>query len=541
MLIGPRPASFFHLLEAGATDEAKRRVEALNHALKRHHKSVVDLSARTPAIQFRPEERLTPIGEADSVYDVAFILNTEVCFGNAWHGINDVILSLLGAKVAFAVVHVLGKSLAHFSPTEADADDVVAVLLEDLKMKRHVLLAQAPRRNIWGQQNSGCPEMNQYPYGVSVSTTSGWMVLSLFNNVSVAEEPGAAISALQNDGIAAMMPATVAASHDSDPLVPADDDATNSARGFGLLDQTTEKDAKRELSNVLFHKETTPTRAYNSSTFGLHRAVAARYGFVYGATTLCDLHLDDFPVSLKWPYYIQKPFCPWLYDVAKKFYLRQLGLAARDQPVAEDELRCPRIVVVSRALRRNGRGLMNERAVVEELERLVASGGPQVDGRPLLRCGHVTVVALEQLPSVRTQIRRIQNATVLVGTRGMGLIYAAFLRNRAGLVALSGHDSASPTSVPKENYAWHPLRAAKPSVPTVLATCPVVFPKDSSSPFAQKCLKRTINFCDMFCDPKHVAGEVARVLTMMWRMAQRRADTAVYDDPNMANYLVVPK
>ena len=233
--------------------------------------------------------------------------------------------------------------------------------------------------------------------------------------------------------------------------------------------------------------------------------------------------------------------CPWLYDVLKKYYLRLLALDQQDQPVAMDELRCPHIVVISRALRHNGRGLANEDLVVEELRQYVKSGGPKIGGESLFRCGRVSVVELERVGTVRGQIKKIQNATVLVGARGMGLVYAAFLRNRAGLLALSGREKSAPTSVVKDNYAWYPLRAAKPSVPTVLASCPVVFPKDTSSAFAQKCLKRTINFCDIYCDPRHLVGELERLLTMMHRKIERGPQHAIYADDNLDNYLVVPK
>ena len=306
-----------------------------------------------------------------------------------------------------------------------------------------------------------------------------------------------------------------------------------------LVDATTE--TLPAESNIIFHRELTSTRNYNSSTFGKLRVVAVTEHLVYGSTSLCSLHKDDFPVSVKWPYYVQQPMCPWLYDVLKKYYLRLLALDQQDQPVAMDELRCPHIVVISRALRHNGRGLANEDLVVEELRQYVKSGGPKIGGESLFRCGRVSVVELERVGTVRGQIKKIQNATVLVGARGMGLVYAAFLRNRAGLLALSGREKSAPTSVVKDNYAWYPLRAAKPSVPTVLASCPVVFPKDTSSAFAQKCLKRTINFCDIYCDPRHLVGELERLLTMMHRKIERGPQHAIYADDNLDNYLVVPK
>jgi hypothetical protein len=95
--------------------------------------------------------------------------------------------------------------------------------------------------------------------------------------------------------------------------------------------------------------------------------------------------------------------------------------------------------------------------------------------------------------------------------------------------------------VVKDNYAWHPLRAAKPSVPTVPGSCPVVFPKETTSAFAQKCLKQTINFCDVFCDPDTAVDDLRQLLTMMHRQVRAGSDGAVYADPEMGNYLVVPK
>lgn len=493
MMIGPKPKSFFHVLSDVDSVHHHEPLRKLNGIFQVRKRNYEKYGPRVPVVEFSQENTPTLSTESNRLYEAAFVINVETCFENAWHGVNDVIMSLLGAKVVYALAD-MGNFDSIRNPTEFLADRVVDRLIDDVKSQRHVLLAQAPRKNIWGQYNTGCPPMNLYPYGISPTSPGGWIASALFNRFFV--------------------------------------------EGDELVDST-----EAHHSNVLFFGETPGNRNYNSTTYGRERVIAVKRHFVLGSTSLCSLHLDVFPLTVKWPYYISNAsFCPWIYDVLKKYILRTLSLSHLDTPVTEEELRCPHVVIISRATQVNGRGLKNEKAVTDAIQKFVDDGGPLLDGKKMFTCGRVTVVKLEKLGSIRRQINMILNATILIGTRGMGLLYGSvFLRNRAGLLAISGREKAAPTSVVNDNFAWYPLRHAKPSVPCVLSSCDVVFPKSDSTPFAAKCLKRTINFCDVFCRPAQVVKDFTKLVMMTLGAVRRNMDQAVYLDEDMDNFLVIPK
>ena len=479
MIGGTRSRQFFHPLVM-ADGREKSPVADIQR----------DVNRVFPPSQFdivlRDEDHLTPVGMLDHLYAVGYVHAGSPCLGSV-EVLNSIVLPIIERRaIQLLVKHK--KIVRGIQLGEDDAERVASELILDLEEDA------GPHDVLLVKTKSGAP-------GITDAT-----------------------AVVDPDGIKCPV---------DEKVYPYG--ATTSLPG-GLLvlglnakirsNVTGSRIRHKNVKHVLFYGE------HGQAVYKRQRVIGIAGG-LRQLTSSCSRMTREL--------FLDNPFCPWLYDVLKKYYLRLLALDQQDQPVAMDELRCPHIVVISRALRHNGRGLANEDLVVEELRQYVKSGGPKIGGESLFRCGRVSVVELERVGTVRGQIKKIQNATVLVGARGMGLVYAAFLRNRAGLLALSGREKSAPTSVVKDNYAWYPLRAAKPSVPTVLASCPVVFPKDTSSAFAQKCLKRTINFCDIYCDPRHLVGELERLLTMMHRKIERGPQHAIYADDNLDNYLVVPK
>jgi hypothetical protein len=479
---------------------------------------------RIPTIPLCHDDQVAALG--DSVpstgphisYDVGFVFDGERCSTNMWHGLLEVVVPVFGAKTLVAL-RDLGHDISLIASnddvpvrrsylTKDLVDQVVARLFDDQRHARHVLLMKAPRKNIWGVHNLGCPILNHYPYGWSVSSVSGWLLSALFDVV------------------------------------------TMDADGWPRAAQSTGKEKPDDPLHTLFFGETPPSnRKYDMRLYGLSRTVLIKDALFYGPSSLCRwAKAYEMPPKGSAPFYLfGDPLCPFVYDVTKKFTL--LAANITEEPLTEASFECPRVGVVVRRSLHNGRGIRNFDELVSTLEAYVGSGGPlhteasheagesSSIQRRLFRpgCGTVHVINLEADVPFGKQIRLVHSLDIVIGARGMGLTNAIFMKRGAGLLVLSGREIMANLNVANDNYPWHPLHALRPNNPAVLSSCPVVFPTPESmkraikeaaqnpnstsqqeaATYAKRCVTRSVNFCDMKCDISKFLQDFDRLVFMM--------------------------
>lgn len=480
---------------------------------------------RIPTIPLCHEDQLTALGEPvppsgpHATYDVGFLFDGERCSTNMWHGLLEVVVPLIGARTLVAL-RDLGVDLAQLVTNEDSAyrrsqltpalvDQVVSRLMQDQRSARHVLLMKAPRKNIWGVHNLGCPILNHYPYGWSTSSVSGWLLYALFDPVSF----GA-------DGWPRPERAAAVSNRQQQPARPEDP------------------------VNTLFFGETpTTNKKYEMRLFGASRTVFIKRGIFYGPSSLCrwSKAYEMPPKPMSPPYYLHvDPLCPFVYDVTKRFALAVANITETE--VTIDSLSCPKVGVVVRRSLHNGRGIRNFDELVATIEAYVATGGPTIVDDPSrpqrmfrAHCGSVQVVNLEGDVPYGHQIRLVNNLDIVIGARGMGLTNAIFMKRNAGLLVLSGREIMAGLNVGNDNYPWNPLHALRSSNAAVLSSCPVVFPSPDSikrviaeaaqnpnrtasqetATYAKRCVTRSVNFCDMRCDVAKVVRDLDRLVFMM--------------------------
>ena len=357
--------------------------------------------------------------------------------------------------------------------------------------------------------------LNSYPYGWGPNSVSGWLLSSMFDKISFDEE-----------------------------LYPLASD--------GGIDPT----------NTMFFAETpSSSKKFEMRYFSKRRTIAVSGEIVYGSTALCGLRRLAMPPLEKPPFYHSNfPICAWFYDVLNKFALRTLaespivksapeksGVAlphrALAKPLLFRDLSCPRVGFVPRRTMHNGRGIRNFQEIFDALSAHVKNGGPIINGEKAFKpgCGTVNVARFDwKTPGLRhqpdisfgKQALLANSLDILVGARGMGMTNAVYMRRHSGLLVLSGKEQGASLNFKSDNYPWNPLYALRPSFPTVIGSCPVVFPKDFTSLattknaseaqiYAKRCLTRSINFCDLKCQPKAVLEAFDTLVSMMIAQLKR--------------------
>lgn len=476
---------------------------------------------RIPIIPICHEDQIAAIGEPippsgpHAQYEVGFVFDGERCSTNMWHGLLEVVVPIFGAKTLVAL-RDLGFDLTQLTSNDAGAyrrsmltsalaAKVVARLLDDQRSARHVLFMKAPRKNIWGVHNLGCPILNHYPYGWTTSSVSGWLLYSLFDPV-----------VFGSDG----WPKPVA-----NPLSPA-----------------SRSERTGDPMHMMFFGETpTTNRKYEMRLFGASRTVLVKDALFYGPSALCRwsraFAMPPKPASP--PYYLHgDALCPFVYEVTKKYALSIVNIT--EAVVTAASLACPKVGIVVRRTLHNGRGMRNFDEIVAALSMHVANGGPFMDAAKSLRmfapsCGVVRVVNLEGDIPFGQQIESIHDLDVVIGARGMGLTNSIFMKKNAGLLVWSGREIMAALNVANDNYPWNPLHALRPSNPVVLSSCPVVFPTPDSmkrviaeaaqhpnrtaaqetATYAKRCVTRSVNFCDVRCDVAKTIKDFDRLMFMM--------------------------
>jgi hypothetical protein len=515
-LIREKPRNCF-LLQLSSDDKHKQQ-ETLNASSLISQLQLVSTLTpeRIPIIPLCHDDLLATLGDAvpasgqHATYEVGFVFDGERCSTNMWHGLLEVVVPLFAAKTTVALrdlgldverlVSNEGVSYRQGLLTSDLAQRVVDRMLSDQRASRHVLFMKAPRKNIWGVHNLGCPILNHYPYGWSTSSVSGWLLYSLFDGVGFGVDgwPKPLLS-----------PGAPAQDRIGDPI------------------------------NILFFGETPSTnRKYEMRLFGASRTVLVKNGLYYGPSALCRWSKAfDMPPKPSPPYYLYgDPLCPFVYDVTKKYALAIANIT--EAFVTKASLSCPRVGIVIRRTLHNGRGMRNFDEVVAAIEAYVANGGPSLDDTQrmfLPKCGSVRVINLEGDVPFGRQIELVHSLDVVMGARGMGLTNSIFMKKHAGLLVWSGREIMGSLNVANDNYPWNPLHALRQENPAVLSSCPVVFPTPESikrviaeahhypnrtsaqetATYAKRCVTRSVNFCDMRCDVAKTIKDFDRLLFMM--------------------------
>lgn len=483
---------------------------------------------RIPIIPLCHDDQLAALGDPlpaaghHASYEVGFVFDGERCSTNMWHGLLEVVVPLFAAKTTVALrdlgldmerlVANEGISYRQSILTSDLAQRVVDRMLSDQRAARHVLFMKAPRKNIWGVHNLGCPMLNHYPYGWSTSSVSGWLLFSLFDRVGFG-----------NDGW-------------PKPLA------------------STTQDRAGDPVNTLFFSETPSTnKKYEMRLFGASRTVLVKDALYYGPSALCrwSKAYEMPPKPSSPPYYLHgDPLCPFVYDVTKKYALSIVNIT--EAVVTKASLACPKVGIVIRRTLHNGRGMRNFDELVAAMETYVANGGPFLEDNQRMfmpKCGSVRVINLEGDVPFGRQIELIHGLDVVLGARGMGLTNSIFMKKHAGLLVWSGREIMASLNVANDNYPWNPLHALRPENPAVLSSCPVVFPTPESmkraiseaqmfpnrtvaqetATYAKRCVTRSVNFCDMRCDVAKTIKDFDRLLFMMKSSLDAAGNSAVND------------
>jgi hypothetical protein len=198
--------------------------------------------------------------------------------------------------------------------------------------------------------------------------------------------------------------------------------------------------------------------------------------------------------------------------------------------VSSEEARCPHVMVISRAGRQNGRGLTNETEFVESVRRAVLrhSTGMSPDA---VNCGRVTVVALETM-SKKEQLALLQTATVLVGTRGAGLVMGLFLRPGSGMTTFSPWRDRYPLHFEDATVPWVPWGFIVSAMHVVNSYC-IKAPPGSGALHHNLCSYVSANYCRMECNPRNVHYAIRLTLTNVFRGA-----TGSPQDPAHTSFLM---
>lgn len=409
-------------------------------------------------------ETTFPAAEIPSKYKLVVISHLARCMTNYWHGMIEVILPLFTTVFLY---HHQQMNCNFEDPTCVKA--VVKEMLRAAASHEAVLLFKAPGRSIWSGFNSGCPTLNSFPYGISTNSLAGWMALALFrkfnfSNPKFSETPS-------NVG-------------------------------------------------VEFFAEPPETKKYPTLNQRMKASFKAEQAIV-GLSPACRYNtLTGFPHLNEWPWYVGPSICHIVFEAARLFYLKVMGLNRFVQPISQEELQCPKVLFIDRQDSDNGRSMLRFYSMIDNVR------------AKLPKCANVTSIKLESGMAFREQVELIASATILAGPRGMGMISATYLRPRAGLVIYSGVDRTKPASVEADNYLWNPFPVFRRGIATVLRGCAVA-PKNVSSVSYKRCLYRSINFCDLNCSATQFVEAVERVLRLMKNMGDSNDSELVYDVPKL--------
>jgi hypothetical protein len=147
----------------------------------------------------------------------------------------------------------------------------------------------------------------------------------------------------------------------------------------------------------------------------------------------------------------------------------------------------------------NGRRIMNGDAVLAALRRASAAGGADI------------VVQRFDGVSMALQRRLVADADVFVAGRGAATAHALFQPAGGAYVAMFPYAPGSNVSRAADNFPWWPFPLLRDDLSTGFVPCAAV---DAELPPANaaNCHHRSVNFCNMVCDPAAVAAALGTAL-----------------------------